>query len=80
MGRVAFTLRGAAPQGEALLHAARLGLTVENDVRVASERLKLMQVSVAPIRYVPLVPIRESAEREAAPLDPHIELEDMPLL
>lgn len=61
LDKVPFRLSGPAPHGEALLHAARLGLELENDVRVASDRLKLMQVARVP-QYVPLVSIRDPIE------------------
>ena len=67
----------------ALLHAARLGLELENDVRVASDRLKLMQVARVP-QYVPLVSIRDpiaGALLNARDLEEESEwVDEMPLL
>ena len=77
-----FRLSGPAPHGEALLHAARLGLELENDVRVASDRLKMMQVARVP-QYVPLVSISDPIEGLLNSHDTEEEteeLDEMPLL
>ena len=80
--KIPFKLTGPAPHGEALLHAARLGLELEQDVRVAADRLKQMQVPHVP-KYVPLVPIRDPISPSRSNKDREEEdefLREMPLL
>jgi hypothetical protein len=52
-------LGGPPSQGVALLNAARLGLELENDIRVSSERLSQLRHPRIPIRFQP-PPIRET--------------------
>ena len=56
---VNFRLGGPPSQTSALLRAARLGLEVENDVRVASERLSQLRHPLVPVRF-PLPIIQDS--------------------
>ena len=56
--KVRMNLGGAPGKSQAVMNAARLGLDLENDIRVASERLAKLKHPVIVPRIVP-PPIRE---------------------
>jgi hypothetical protein len=77
---VRIMLGGPPSQGSALINAARLGLELENDVRIASERLKQMKVPGIP-PYQPVVPIIEPEPRvPVISNEPSADIKKMPLL
>ena len=79
------TLRlGSAPtHGTTLLNAAKLGLEVENDVRLAGERLKTLRQGSVPrhVRLDPIVdhPVRY-ADSDIENSDDDEDINSMPLL
>lgn len=83
LDRVSFYLGGPPSHGAALLNAARLGLELENDVRIASERLKELKVPAVFPTYQ-LVKLEDPFPKSGLPETPDKESEDiirsMPLL
>ncbi len=64
--KVKLRLGGPPSQGAALLNAARLGLEVENDIRVSAERLAQLRHPNIPFRYQP-PPIHETIPMSEGP-------------
>jgi hypothetical protein len=66
MDPVRLDLGGVPTRGTAMLQAVRLGLDIENDVRVATDRInKLKLMSITPIVPLARIPDVPSPEREA---------------
>ena len=85
LDRVDIRLGGPPSQGAALLTAARLGLELENDVRVASERLKTLKVPVVGVsRPLPNiqdpVPLSQPSSSSSSDADSDEIIRTMPLL
>lgn len=80
---VSISLGSAPPRGAALLQAVKLGLELENDIRVATDRINRLKLPVVP-NYVPLPPVDapESSDSEIEDLTDLADAEwkGMPLL
>lgn len=76
------SLGSAPPRGTALLQAVKLGLELENDIRVATDRINRLKLPGVPTS-IPLPPVdapvsSDSEIEEVADIDP--EWKGMPLL
>ena len=76
-------LGGAPTSGKALIQAARLGLELENDIRVSAERLSQLRHPLIPVRFHP-PPIPETIAfpdpptRKSPPLTPRRSIYSIP--
>jgi hypothetical protein len=77
---VRLNLGGDLPREDAYIQAARLGLEIDNDLRVSSDRLQKL-VSAPPREYRPYLPPFRHSDLVPDASPTHINsLDDMPLL